>query len=47
MQDELGASVTCHMGQDTMLQEDVDDEEPGKVAGCDGVMGYNEDTLFG
>ena len=35
------------MGQDTVLQEDVDDEKPGKVTGRDGVMGCDEDALFG
>ena len=35
------------MGQDTMLQEHMDDEQPGEVAGCDGVVGGDEDALFG
>ena len=35
------------MGWDTVLREDVDDKEPGEVAGRDGVMGHNEDALFG
>ena len=34
------------MGRDTVLQEDMDDEKPGEVAGCDGVMGRDEDALF-
>ena len=35
------------MSWDTVLQEDMDDEEPGKVTGHDGVVGHNEDALFG
>ena len=35
------------MGRDTVLREDMDDKKPGKVAGRDGVMGRNEDALFG
>ena len=35
------------MGWDTMLQEDMDDEKPGEVAGRDGVMGCDEHALFG
>ena len=35
------------MGQDTVLREDVDDKEPGEVTGRDGVMGRDEDALFG
>ena len=35
------------MSQDAMLQEDVDDEEQGEVTGSDGVMGCNENSLFG
>ena len=47
MRDELGAPVARYMGRDTVLREYVDDEEPGEVAGCDGVMGHDEDALFG
>ena len=35
------------MGWDTMLQEDMDDKKPGEVAGRDGVVGRDEDALFG
>ena len=30
-----------------MLREDMDDEKPGEVAGGDGVVGCDEDALFG
>ena len=35
------------MGWDTVLREDMDDKKPGKVTGHDGVMGRDEDALFG
>ena len=47
MGDKFQSSVRSDVGRDTVLGEDVQYEELGKLGRCYGVMSGNEDGLFG
>ena len=47
MRDELRAPVGGDMGQCTMFREYMGKEQLGKFQGVDGVMGRDEEGLFG
>lgn len=47
VRNKLGAPVGGDMGWNSVLGEDVDEEQLGESCGGDGIMSWDEDTLFG
>ena len=47
MGDKFQSLVRSDVGRNTVLGEDVQYEELGKLGGCYGVMSGNEDGLLG
>ena len=47
MRDKLQALVGGDMGQHTMFREYMGEEQLGQFQGVDGVVGRNEEGLFG